>query len=71
MAGLLNIKEASEWATSDIIFALTVEDIQYEAREVLKRELTNEEITIVKKGLAWGLLTNIDTVYNTIFKEMI
>ena len=35
------------------------------------RELTKEEIEIAKKGLEYGLLTGIDSVYGAIFNEMI
>jgi hypothetical protein len=54
-----------------IIFSIAVEDLQYEAKEKIGRELTEEEIQIAKKGLEFGLLTDIDTVYKTIFSEMI
>ena len=56
---------------SNIIFQITEEDLQYEAMEKIGRKLSNDEIEIAKKGLEWGLLTTIDVVYNTIFKEMI
>lgn len=52
------------------LFSITVEDVQYEAKEKLGRKLTVEEIDIVKNGLEWGLLTGIDIVYNTIFEEL-
>lgn len=57
--------------TSEIVFAITKEDLQYEAKEKLGRELTEDEIYIAKKGLEMGLLTDIDTVYRTILTEMI
>ena len=57
--------------SNEIIFAITKEDLQFEAKEKMGRELTDEEIRIAKKGLEWGLLTDIETVYRTIFKEMI
>ncbi len=57
--------------TEDLIFAISLEDLQYEAKEKIGRELTDEEIHIAKKGLENGLLFDIDTVYNTIFFEMI
>ena len=53
------------------VFAISIEDLQVEAREKLGRELKEEEIIIAKKGLENGLLTSIDVVYNTIFSEMI
>jgi hypothetical protein len=53
------------------IFAISIEDLQFEAKEKLRRELTEEEILVAKKGLENGLLTSIDIVYSTIFSEMI
>jgi len=53
------------------VFAISVEDLQYEAKVKLGRELSEEEIIIAKRGLEYGLLTSIDVVYNTIFFEMI
>ena len=56
---------------NELIFSITLEDLQYEAIEMLGRTLTEEEVNIAKDGLEWGLLTDIDTVYRTIFFEMI
>jgi len=53
------------------VFCITLEDLQAEALEKLGRELNDEEIEAAKKGLMCGLMTDIDTVYNTIFFEMI
>jgi len=39
--------------------------------ERLGRELTEDEIEVAKKGLEYGLLTGIDSVYGAIFDEMI
>ncbi|MGD0337502.1 MAG: hypothetical protein ABSB78_01800 [Bacteroidota bacterium] len=52
------------------ILSITVGDIQNEAIEKIGRTLTQEEILIAKKGLEYGLLTDIDTIYSTIFYEM-
>ncbi|MFA6570727.1 MAG: hypothetical protein WCT77_05760 [Bacteroidota bacterium] len=57
--------------TDDLVFYLRKEDLQYEALEKIGRTLTDDEIHVAKKGLDWGLLTDIDVVYNTIFREMI
>ena len=56
---------------NEILFAITVEDVQNEAKEKLHRELTPEELLIAKKGLEAGLCFDIDTVYTTIFDEML
>ncbi|MDX2305607.1 MAG: hypothetical protein NW226_22555 [Microscillaceae bacterium] len=55
----------------EILFAITMEDLQSAAKEKIGRELTNDEIEIAKKGLAYGFMTDINTIYNTIFNEMI
>ncbi len=55
----------------DIFFYISKETLQYEAMEKIGRSLTEEELDIAKKGLEWGLMTGIDTVYNTILFEMI
>ena len=55
----------------DLIFYISRDMIQEEAQQHLKRSLNDEEIEICKKGLEWGLTTDIDTVFNTIFSEMI
>ena len=61
--------EASE--RDKLVFSITLEDLQYEALEKIGRTLTEEEVYIAKKGLEFGLLTDIDTIYGTIFREMI
>lgn len=57
--------------TNKILFAISVEDLQCEAIEKIGRKLTTEEIEVAKKCIHSGLLTSIDIVYDTIFKEMI
>lgn len=57
--------------SDEIVFVITKQDLQFEAKEKIGRELTDDEISIAKKGLESGLLTDIDTVYQTIFTEMI
>ncbi len=61
--------EASE--KDKLVFSITLEDLQYESLEKIGRTLTEEEVHIAKKGLEFGLLTDIDTIYGTIFHEMI
>ncbi len=55
----------------DLLFYISKETLQYEALQKIGRYLTEEELEISKKGLEWGLMTDIDTVYNTILFEMI
>ncbi|KCZ70638.1 hypothetical protein ANME2D_02659 [Candidatus Methanoperedens nitroreducens] len=55
----------------EVLFYITKETIQYEAMQKIGRYLTDEELDVAKKGLEWGLMTDIDTVYNAILFEMI
>lgn len=55
----------------DILFYISKETLQYEALQKIGRYLTDEELDIAKKGLEWGLMFDIETVYNTILFEMI
>ncbi|HQA87153.1 MAG TPA: hypothetical protein PK448_06265 [Bacteroidales bacterium] len=57
--------------SNEILFSITVEDVQSEAIEKIGRKLNDDEIRIAKKGLEFGLLTTIDVVYSTIFNKMI
>jgi hypothetical protein len=67
---LLNIK--SIIMKDNIIFAITLEDLQNESMGRIGRKLADNEIEIAKGGLEWGLQTcNLDIIYNTIFTEMI
>ncbi len=54
-----------------LVFAITLDDLQNESLGKIGRTLTDEEVYIAKKGLEFGLMTDIDTVYSTIFTEMI
>ncbi|MCL1938924.1 MAG: hypothetical protein FWF52_11080 [Candidatus Azobacteroides sp.] len=56
----------------NIIFQITIEDLQNEAMERINRKLNEDEITIAKKGIEWGIVNfALDITYNTIFTEMI
>jgi hypothetical protein len=55
----------------DILFYISKETLQYEAMEKIGRSLTEEELDVAKDGLEWGLMFDIETVYNTILFEMI
>ena len=41
------------------------------AEQLIKRRLTEEELYSVKKGIEWGLLTDIDTVFSTAILEAV
>ena len=51
------------------IFEISFEWVQLEAERLIKRRLTNEELYSVKKGIEWGLLTDIDIVFSTAIRE--
>ena len=54
----------------EILFVITVADVQRWAEEKLGRRLTYEELQIAKDKLEWGLSEDIDVVYSAIFEEM-
>jgi hypothetical protein len=56
---------------TEYVFAISLEDLQYEAKQRIDRELNEEEVEDAKKGLMWGLMTDIDSVYGAIFEDMI
>jgi hypothetical protein len=56
----------------NIIFSITIDDLQNEAMKRIGRKLTDDEINIAKKGIEWGIVNSaLDITYNTIFTEMI
>jgi hypothetical protein len=63
--------EQNTSTTDQVIFSITLSDLQVVAKEKIGRELTEDEVMIAKDGLEEGLLFDIDTVYDTIFEEMI
>lgn len=55
----------------DILFYISKENLQYEALQKIGRYLTEDEMDVAKKGMEWGIMTDIETVYNTILFEII
>lgn len=55
----------------ELVFYISKETLQHEAKRKIGRHLTEEELDIAKDGLDWGLMTGIDIVYDTILFEMI
>jgi hypothetical protein len=49
----------------EILFSVNVGWVQAEAERYISRRLTDSELYSVKKGLEWGLTTDIDTVFKT------
>jgi len=56
---------------NNVLFSITVEDMQEYAMSKIGRELTEEELQIAKKGLENGLQTAADISMHTIVTEMI
>jgi len=56
---------------NEIIFAITKDDLQYEAKEKIGRELTEEEVLDAKKALGYGIGESIGIIYQTILTEII
>jgi hypothetical protein len=56
---------------NELVFSISLDDLQSEAVRYIGRNLTEEEVYIAKDGIESGLLTDIDTVYRTVFFEMI
>ena len=55
----------------EVIFAVKVSDLQNEARQMIGRELTEEEMISASKGVESGLSFDIDTVFATAIDEAI
>ena len=55
----------------DYIFSITKEWVQEEAKQIIKRNLTDEEVYSVKKGIESALLFDIDTIFKTAIKEAV
>ncbi|MFN5310658.1 MAG: hypothetical protein ACK5C0_14500 [Candidatus Kapaibacterium sp.] len=55
----------------DYIFSITTEWVQEEAKQIIKRNLTDEELYSVKKGIESALLFDIDTIFKTAIKEAV
>lgn len=53
------------------IFEISIEWVQLEAKSRIGRELTDDELSSVKKGLEWGLLFDIDTIFATAIYEAV
>ncbi len=55
----------------NLVYYITKEDVQLEAKRRIGRELADEEFPIIRKLLSNGISTSIDIIYNTIFTEEI
>jgi len=55
----------------EILFYVDVGWVQEEAKRLIKRRLTDSELLSAKKGLEWGLTTDIDTVFEAAIEEAV
>jgi hypothetical protein len=49
-------------STEDLVYYIDKEDIQFEAKERIGRELKDEEFTIIRKLLDNGISINMDII---------
>ncbi len=54
----------------DILFMISKRSIQQIAQEKLGRQLSEEELEVVKKGLESGLYFDVDSVFDAAFDEL-
>lgn len=54
-----------------LVYSITEEDLQFEAKRTLGRELDEYEILQAKKHLEFGIGEASGIMYNAIFTEMI
>lgn len=57
--------------SNDLLYSISKEDVQYLALNEYGRELSEEELIQVEKGLMWGLNSGLDIVFNTIFSDIL
>lgn len=55
-----------KWKSSDIVYGITVKDVQTVAKEKFGRKMTNAEITLVRNYLGNGLDWNYEDVEQSI-----
>lgn len=62
--------QAETISKKELLFYISKETVQHEAKQKIGRHLTEDELDIAKDGFDWGLMTGIDIVYDTILFEM-
>lgn len=55
----------------EIIFSVTVEELQQEAINRIGRKLTDNELCAASKGIECGLSFDIETIFQTAIEEAV
>lgn len=55
----------------EIIFSVTVDELQHEALNRIGRKLTDDELYTASKGIESGLSFDIETVFQTAIEEAV
>ncbi len=58
-------------SNEEIIFSVSLEELQQEAIQFIGRNLTSEEIYRASKGIEAGLSFDIETVFKTAIRESV
>lgn len=53
------------------VFAISIEDLQHEALNVIGKRLTDKELRVAVKGINEGLSFGIDTIFRTAIEEAV
>ena len=56
---------------NEIIFSITVEELQNEAINRIGRKLTDDELYTASKGIESGLSFDIETIFQTAVEEAV
>ena len=64
-------KDNPLFTDTKVIFSINENDVQNEAKKIIGRKLTEDEMQVAKKGLESGRVSGLDIIYKTILWEMI
>jgi hypothetical protein len=59
-----------EFKNTDVVYSITVDDLQDEAASYLGRTLTTDEIIVIQDLLSDGMGETISFIYDAIFSEL-